>query len=260
MAEIKVSALPEKADPVATDVVYAPVPASDGVKIACQNLVQKAHGLTGDGVLTLSTDIITKEAEGTAFNKDFGTASDEVCEGDDSRLSDARTPLDHALDGVIHTGTRGTAFNKDFGSASDTVCEGDDSRLSDARTPTAHALDGAEHTGITGTTDNLMSISSSGKPQDAGGVLKSGRISVGSLAKNADASQTEAFATAFDSTPNVVAVVEVPDETIAKAAKMYCVVSNVTTTSFDWAVNNGVGLDPITDIYLHWHATNMGDA
>ena len=30
--------------------------------------------------------------KGTAFNKDFGTAADTVCEGNDSRLSDTRTP------------------------------------------------------------------------------------------------------------------------------------------------------------------------
>jgi hypothetical protein len=31
-----------------------------------------------------------------AFNKDFGSAAGTVCEGDDARLSDARTPLAHA--------------------------------------------------------------------------------------------------------------------------------------------------------------------
>ena len=34
-------------------------------------------------------------SKNTAFNKDFGTASGEVCEGDDARLSDQRTPLGH---------------------------------------------------------------------------------------------------------------------------------------------------------------------
>ena len=32
-----------------------------------------------------------------AFNKDFGTAGDSVCEGDDSRLSDNRTPVDSSV-------------------------------------------------------------------------------------------------------------------------------------------------------------------
>ena len=37
--------------------------------------------------------IVTK---GTAFNKDFGSISGTVCQGDDSRLSDARNPLAHS--------------------------------------------------------------------------------------------------------------------------------------------------------------------
>ena len=31
----------------------------------------------------------------TAFNKNFGDEENTVCEGDDTRLSDARTPLSH---------------------------------------------------------------------------------------------------------------------------------------------------------------------
>lgn len=34
----------------------------------------------------------------TAFNKDFGNTADTVCEGNDSRLSDKRIPLDHIHD------------------------------------------------------------------------------------------------------------------------------------------------------------------
>lgn len=37
-------------------------------------------------------------AKNTAFNKNFGTAAGTVVEGNDSRLSDARTPLSHTLD------------------------------------------------------------------------------------------------------------------------------------------------------------------
>ena len=36
-------------------------------------------------------------SENTAFNKHFGTALDEVCAGNDSRLSNARTPIEHAM-------------------------------------------------------------------------------------------------------------------------------------------------------------------
>lgn len=35
-------------------------------------------------------------SKNTAFNKNFGTTSGTVCEGNDSRLSDARTPTAHA--------------------------------------------------------------------------------------------------------------------------------------------------------------------
>ena len=35
------------------------------------------------------------DPKGTAFNKNFGNTDDTVCEGDDSRLSNARTPLSH---------------------------------------------------------------------------------------------------------------------------------------------------------------------
>jgi len=34
----------------------------------------------------------------------YGTGANTVCEGDDSRLSDARTPLAHAIGGALHTG------------------------------------------------------------------------------------------------------------------------------------------------------------
>jgi len=42
-----------------------------------------------------STNYETEFSKNTAFNKDFGTGSGEVCEGNDSRLSDARTPTSH---------------------------------------------------------------------------------------------------------------------------------------------------------------------
>lgn len=60
--------------------------------------------VTGDGVGGTSVDVVMtfptpagigakpNFSENTAFNKDFGSSSGEVCEGDDSRLSDSRTP------------------------------------------------------------------------------------------------------------------------------------------------------------------------
>ena len=36
-------------------------------------------------------------SKNTAFNKDFGSASGDVCQGNDSRLSDTRTPTDSSV-------------------------------------------------------------------------------------------------------------------------------------------------------------------
>ena len=88
----------------------------------------------------------------------YGSSASTVCEGDDSRLSDARTPTAHAAShqngGSDEVATATPAANAipkagaggdldggwmPYGTGASTVCEGNDSRLSDARTPTAHA-------------------------------------------------------------------------------------------------------------------------
>lgn len=76
----------------------------------------------------------------------YGTTAQTVCQGNDSRLSDARTPLAHDHGNITNTGAIGTTANLplitttggtitvgSFGSISGTFCAGDDSRLSDAR-------------------------------------------------------------------------------------------------------------------------------
>ena len=95
----------------------------------------------------------------------FGTTVNTFCIGNDSRLSDARTPLSHThgnitnggLIGVtallpIITGTGGILQAGSFGTSSGTFCQGNDSRLSDARTPTAHQFDSATYHTISGKT------------------------------------------------------------------------------------------------------------
>lgn len=59
--------------------------------------VSSVNGKSGD-VLLFPSDIGAEPAltiKRSAYNKDFGTTSGTVCEGDDSRLSDARIPLEH---------------------------------------------------------------------------------------------------------------------------------------------------------------------
>jgi len=85
-----------------------------------------------------------------------GTTSETVCVGNDSRLSDARTPTSHTHGnlsnlGQLASGTMsagsvggpavfdvltGSIARGAFGTAAGEVCQGNDSRLSDARTPT----------------------------------------------------------------------------------------------------------------------------
>ena len=85
-------------------------------------------GLTGGGTL----------AANRTFNVAYGTTASTACEGNDARLSDARTPTAHTHDAAdINAGTLGIA-RIPTGTSSNSVCVGDDARLSDARTPTAH--------------------------------------------------------------------------------------------------------------------------
>ena len=70
-----------------------------------------AHGISNiDGlreVLNQKEDMFSKN---TAFNKNFGTTSGTVCQGNDSRLSDERTPTAHTHSIANVTGLQ-TALN-----------------------------------------------------------------------------------------------------------------------------------------------------
>lgn len=76
----------------------------------------------------------------------YGSTAGTVTQGNDSRLSDARTPTAHATshnsggsDVLAIDSAAGTGSLRTLGSAGTNACAGNDSRLSDARTPTAHA-------------------------------------------------------------------------------------------------------------------------
>lgn len=103
---------------------------------------------TGNGQLTLVGGVIQYQGPdlsgyaltsslGNSSGLDVGTTAGTVAAGDDSRLSDARTPTAHTH--VIADLTdAGNVVGLDIGTTSGTVAAGDDARLSDARTPTAH--------------------------------------------------------------------------------------------------------------------------
>lgn len=119
-------------------------------------------GHTHDGYLTEESDPIFAAASGnfsttdhnhggtyepafsknTAFNKDFGTTSGTVCQGNDSRLSDARTPTSHTHGSITNDGKIGSTANipiitttagllsaGSFGTDAATFAEGNDSRF-----------------------------------------------------------------------------------------------------------------------------------
>ena len=55
-----------------------------------------AHGISN--IAGLQAGLNSKEpmfSKNTGFNKNFGSTAGTVCEGNDSRLSDARTPVSH---------------------------------------------------------------------------------------------------------------------------------------------------------------------
>lgn len=108
-----------------------------------------------------------------------GNTASTVCIGNDSRLSDARTPLSHThaqseITGLVsdlaakaasthsHNASDISAGTLNIariptGSTASTVCVGNDSRLSDARTPTAHTHSLSDLTQSGATTGNVIS-------------------------------------------------------------------------------------------------------
>lgn len=98
------------------------------------------------------------DAGPTSLHHTLGTGANQACAGNDSRLSDSRTPTAHAAShkngGSDEIATATAAANAipkagaggtldigwvPTGTSSTTVCVGNDARLSDARTPTTHA-------------------------------------------------------------------------------------------------------------------------
>ena len=71
-----------------------------GIAVALDNhmsgLNTNSHGISNiAGLQTALNDKESVFSKNTAFNKNFGTTSGTVCQGDDSRLSDTRTPTEH---------------------------------------------------------------------------------------------------------------------------------------------------------------------
>lgn len=107
----------------------------------------------------------------------YGATTNTICQGNDTRLSDARTPLTHnhaasqvtdftvTARGTI-SASNGLSYNAStgvmaptYGTELNTFCQGNDSRLSDARTPTAHVHVIADTTGLQAALDGKAALS-----------------------------------------------------------------------------------------------------
>ena len=112
-----------------------------------------SHGnITNVGAIgsTANLPLITTTS-GVLTTGTFGTTANTFTQGNDARLSDARTPTSHVHGNISNAGAIGTTANLpiitttsgvlvagSFGSTANTFTQGNDSRLSDARTPTSH--------------------------------------------------------------------------------------------------------------------------
>jgi hypothetical protein len=134
--------------------------------------VSHSHGnITTLGAIgnTSGVPIITGTS-GVLQAGSFGTAAGTYCQGNDSRLSDARTPAAHSHGSIttlgaignasgvpIITGTSGVLQAGSFGTTAGTFCQGNDPRLSDARTPTDNSVTTAKLADGSVTTAKLAS-------------------------------------------------------------------------------------------------------
>lgn len=146
------------------------------------------HGnVTAAGAIgsTANLPVITTTS-GVLTTGSFGSAANTFCQGNDSRLSDARTPLSHTHGNITNsgylgstanlpliTGTAGIVQAGSFGTGANTFCQGNDSRLSDARTPVSHVHGNITNAGAIGTTTNLPIITTTS------GVLTTGSFGTG---------------------------------------------------------------------------------
>jgi hypothetical protein len=109
------------------------------------------HGnITNAGAIGSTTNLpIITTTSGVLTTGTFGSAANTFCQGNDSRLSDARTPTSHTHGNITNAGAIGATANLPvitttsgvlttgtFGSTANTFCQGDDSRLSNTRNTT----------------------------------------------------------------------------------------------------------------------------
>jgi hypothetical protein len=127
-----------------------------GISIDASGIISASSGYTlPQATTTTLGGVIVGAGLGVASGTvsiSYGTTSTTACRGDDSRLSDARTPTSHPHGNLTNAGaigstsglpiittTSGVLTTGSFGTTAGTFCQGNDSRLADSRAPLAHA-------------------------------------------------------------------------------------------------------------------------
>jgi hypothetical protein len=113
-----------------------------GDMLSANNLSDVGNAATAFG--NIKQDATTSATGVVELATDGESASGKVVQGNDARLTDARTPTSHThtLSDVTDAGTSASLDVPAAGDAAvGEVVKGDDSRLTDARTPTSHNHD-----------------------------------------------------------------------------------------------------------------------
>jgi hypothetical protein len=228
------------------------------------------HGnITTDGKIgsTATLPLITT-TNGVITVGSFGTSAGTFTVGNDSRLSDARTPTSHTHGNITNGGLIGTTANLpiitgtggilqagSFGTSANTFTEGNDARLSDSRTPLSHVHGDISNGGaitsavITpGSGDHIILSDSSGS--DA---LKRG-IAIGTTTttflNNAGSWATPVGTTYAKATATVLGLVELFDATVQSVA------ANAVTTTASRTYGVQLNANDQMVVNVPWSDTN----
>lgn len=212
---------------------------------------------SGSKVADFEPVISTK---GTAFNKDFGTAAGDVCQGNDPRLSDARTPTSHGND--KHSATYITSSdvtyenlngNGDVGTGSSQVAQGD------------HNHD-SEYSAIAHDHDEDYADIEHDHDEDYADISHNHNEDYSPIDHDHEGTYLESFDVIDDTTPQLGGNLDVNGKTFTQTASAtyefgtdnkqvdfnsnnahFTLVNNTTGTTIDWRKGNKQTVAPTTD-------------
>ena len=157
-------------------------------KVPFANLNIAKSDITGLGIPASDTDTTYSAGTGlqldsTTFSVKYGTASGTACQGNDSRLSNARTPTSHTHGNISNDGKIGSASGKIVVTGTDGVLQGADtitkSKISDfpsTMTPSSHTHGNVTNDGKLDTA-NAIVVTDANKNITASATITKSKIS-----------------------------------------------------------------------------------